>query len=136
MALCTVVVLSLLFPALAQENSRYQIQLRSRTFVPEPGLEANVESMAARLVERERMAHVFVQFNTLPSAGKRKQLEAVGIRLLRYVGGNTYTASVLWHGVHARARRERHTLDWQNSEKRQAAKGTARQVVWRVGYAN
>lgn len=75
--------------ALAQElrpDPSYEIQLRSRTFTPLPGIDVGAAYLAAGSF------HAYVQLDALPSADEVKRLQDLGIRLLSYVGGNTYTA--------------------------------------------
>jgi hypothetical protein len=100
-ALCAgVLVLSLaaLPPGSAQEagpdQDRYLIELRNRSFVPEPGIEAEA-IREAQQGEPEEQVHFLLQLRELVDARARKGIEGdLGVRLLQYVDGQAYLASM------------------------------------------
>jgi hypothetical protein len=80
----------------AQEKAEdMSILLKSREFVPTPGIEANVESkmstMAEGGVERN---HILIQFDHIPTASERETLEAIGVDLQTYIPRNAWFADV------------------------------------------
>ena len=77
------------------ETEGFTLRLRSRTFTPQPGIDPKFRSAGLEALEQGRTAHAYVQLQRLPSVTERKALETRGIRLLSYIGGNSYTAAIL-----------------------------------------
>ena len=76
--------------------SEYQILLKSRQLVPEPGIDPGLESelwgMADAGVER---AHVLVQFYDIPNTSERAVLyKDFGVELQAYIPNNTWFAAI------------------------------------------
>lgn len=75
-------------------GGRYLIELRNRTFLPEPGIEAD----AIRLQhegEQGEQVRFLLQLRELVDARGRKGIESgLGARLLQYVDGQAYLASM------------------------------------------
>ena len=70
----------------------WTILLKSRSFEPEPGLEA---SLATRLrLDHPGRTHVLIQFNRVPTAAERKALADRGATLLGYIPNLTWLASI------------------------------------------
>jgi hypothetical protein len=70
----------------------YEIALKSRQFVPQPGIEsALVKQLAAASAAR---VHVLIQFDHIPGDRERQALAAAGIELLTYVPHNAWYASI------------------------------------------
>src|SRR5580765_6233793 len=76
--------------ALPSAPTPYQVLLRSRQFVPTPGVEPVVRSVLAASTAAR---HVFVQFNEIPSPDEQRRLVQSGVRLLHYVPDHTWLAS-------------------------------------------
>ena len=78
-----------------EEAEDIPILLKSRKFVPTPGIETNLEgrqsAMAEGGVERN---HILVQFDHIPSATERENLEAIGVDLQTYVPKNAWFADI------------------------------------------
>ena len=77
-------------PAPAAKESRHTIHLKSRTFVPTPGLEraAIVGNRAAK-----EKVHFIAQFSPLPTSTDRGAFARAGIRLQAALGGGAYVAT-------------------------------------------
>jgi len=73
-------------------DSAPPIQLRARTFVPEPGIDPAFESGA--LAQTEARVHVLVQLWSIPDEIERAALQAAGIRLLSYIPHHAWLASI------------------------------------------
>lgn len=87
------ILLLIVAPASAQEPDRdFTILLRSRQFVPEPGMD---KAMAAQLSASPKgRSHVLIQFDHIPAAEEREALERAGVKLLAYVPHKTWFASI------------------------------------------
>lgn len=95
MASFGMLLLSLPETALAQtQEEQYRITLRSRTFIPEPGVERGIDDSLMIKLERGETFHIMLQFKELPTREIRENLEAQGVRLLSYINGNAYYAAV------------------------------------------
>lgn len=81
-------------PADAGEASDlYPIQLQSRTFVPEPGVETAVRTLQQNTPESQSL-HLLIQFADIPDDAERQSLENAGVILLDYVPQNSWFVSV------------------------------------------
>jgi hypothetical protein len=69
----------------------YQVQLRSRQFVPPPGVDTGAR---ASLSAASKPQHLFIQLNDIPSPDEQARLARSGIRLLHYLPDRTWLASV------------------------------------------
>ena len=95
-ALMITILLFIPFLTFAQQidENQYKISFKSRTFIPQPGIEPLVQdSLTAQLGRGERR-HIIIQFTELPNRAEKQQLKAKGIRLLSYINGNAYYAAV------------------------------------------
>ena len=72
----------------------YRIELKSRVFTPDPGLEQNAREHFQKQLEKRQRVHAMVQLTTIPSSQERQALEAAGLRLLSYVGGSAWFAAL------------------------------------------
>lgn len=88
------IVLLLIVPfARAQKpDPDFMILLKSRQFVPEPGMDKAV-AMQLRASPTGR-SHVLIQFDHIPTTEERETLEQAGIKLLAYIPHNAWFASV------------------------------------------
>jgi hypothetical protein len=75
--------------SLAKE-SRSTIHLKSRTFVPKPGLER--AAIVGNRASNERV-HFIAQFSPLPTSADRTNFAKAGVRLQASLGGGAYVAS-------------------------------------------
>jgi len=73
----------------------YEIQLHSRQFTPEVGVESTLTwgGVDAADIELERI-HVLLQLYHVPQAEERTALQSAGIELLNYIPHNAWFASV------------------------------------------
>lgn len=87
------ILLLAVVPIAAQEPSRdFTILLKSRQFVPAPGMSrAMVAQLRASPTGRR---HVLIQLEHIPTAEERETLEQAGVKLLAYVPHNAWFASV------------------------------------------
>ena len=69
----------------------YQLLLRSRQFVPQPGVEQAARGAISAATGRQ---HIFIQLNDIPDSEARRQLAARGIQLLHYLPDHTWLASL------------------------------------------
>jgi hypothetical protein len=93
LGLLAVVLLLITVPANAQEPDRdFTILLKSRQFVPTPGMDKAVEAQLS--ASPTARSHVLVQFDHIPTAEERETLEESGMKLLAYVPHNAWFASV------------------------------------------
>lgn len=98
-AVCSLVALCVLLVALplgtiAQDDGadQYEILLKSRHFVPQPGIEPAVQQTL--LQAGDGRLHMLLQFTNIPDQAQRAELEAIGIQLLGYVPRYAWYASV------------------------------------------
>ena len=77
-------------PAAAAAESRHTIHLKSRTFVPKPGLER--AAIVGNRASSERV-HFIAQFSPLPTSTDRGSFAKAGVRLQTSLGGGAYVAS-------------------------------------------
>lgn len=77
-----------------EEGEKYKITLRSRSFIPQPGLESGSRDILTSPLERGEKPHVIIQFTELPNRAIRQRLATKGIRLLSYINGNAYYAAL------------------------------------------
>ena len=68
------------------------IQLRSRTFIPEPGIDSALDIQA--LAQSSDRAHVLVQLWSIPDENELAAVQAAGLRLLSYIPHNAWLASI------------------------------------------
>ena len=73
------------------ENSEYEILLKSRHFIPEPGISDITKTKIEAIPER---AHVLIQLEHIPTNEERKELEIKGIKLLSYIPNKAWFASI------------------------------------------
>jgi hypothetical protein len=79
----------------AEGSPPMPILLKSRQFVPTPGIEAGLESnMSALAASGIKRRHVLIQFEHIPSASEREKLENNGIDLQTYIPRNAWFARV------------------------------------------
>jgi hypothetical protein len=81
--------------ASAQQDHRYDLLLKTGPVIPEKNITADKISALDRKVSRTGgKSFLIIQFDKIPSATERKQLQQAGIELLDYVPNNAYTATV------------------------------------------
>lgn len=80
--------------AYAQMEKDYEISLRSRTFIPQLGIKALLLDSLMATVELGERRHIIIQFIELPNRAMRQRLVTKGVRLLSYINGNAYFATV------------------------------------------
>ncbi|MCK4528462.1 S8 family serine peptidase, partial [candidate division WOR-3 bacterium] len=80
-----------------QSSEEYKIFLKSRQFVPTPGVSPSAETkITTSSLER---VHVLMQFQHIPNAAERRALEEAGVELLAYVHNNAWFVSMPSSGV-------------------------------------
>src|SRR5712671_3185846 len=68
----------------SQRPSARPLRLRSGTFLPAGALESNLARARTALTDRNQV-HAIVQFGPAPGAAVRRQLSALGVRVLGYL---------------------------------------------------
>lgn len=83
-------------PANAQQPARqYSLKLASGAFVPEKNISAEkIRAINGRQLRVRGRQLVVIQFEELPGAAQRQELQQAGITLLEYVPDNAYMAIV------------------------------------------
>ncbi|MBN2018755.1 MAG: S8 family serine peptidase [Sedimentisphaerales bacterium] len=72
-------------------NNANEILLKSRQFIPAPGVTASTK---ASIKEIKGKVHILIQLENTTTIEQRKQLETKGVRLLTYVPNKTWFASI------------------------------------------
>src|SRR5687768_12764527 len=76
----------------AGDGLRYRLQLRNGSFIPQKNITTDqVNAINKRIVPAGGKSFTIIQFETIPTAAERVQLEQAGIELLDYIPGNAYT---------------------------------------------
>lgn len=77
------------------DEEDYSINLKSRKFIPEPGIKSDLlSSLKTEITDKKKSSHIMIQFSKLPSLMEKQWLKNKGITLLNYIGGNTWCASL------------------------------------------
>ncbi len=83
------------FSSLAQEGSRYTIQLRSGPVTPEKNITAQRLEQFNRTTSRANdKSFAIIQFEQIPTDEQKQQLRQSGIELLEYITGTAYTVTI------------------------------------------
>lgn len=77
----------------AIETTLRPIQLQSRTFVPEPGVETAVHTLQQNSQSAQQL-HILIQFADIPTDAERQAMQNAGVFLLEYVPQNSWFVSV------------------------------------------
>ncbi|MEO8403938.1 MAG: S8 family serine peptidase, partial [Chitinophagaceae bacterium] len=76
------------------DESRYRLQLQSGSFIPQRNITANkIDSLNQKTAKVSGLSFIIIQFESIPTADQRKQLQQAGIELLDYIPANAYTAT-------------------------------------------
>jgi hypothetical protein len=75
-----------------EKDAQYHIALKSRHFIPSPGVDPVLAQELAEANEGRR--HVLLQFENIPTDAQRAALEAADVHLLGYVPDRTWFASL------------------------------------------
>jgi hypothetical protein len=79
----------------SEKNEDIPVILKSRQFVPTPGIEDGLESKMAALARAGiRRGHVLIQFEHIPTDSEREELKAVGVDLQTYIPENAWFAAI------------------------------------------
>ena len=73
-------------------SDKYKIHLKSRQFVPEPGISDALKSTITT-TSPEQM-HVLLQFHHIPGSDERSKLSNLNVTLCGYIHNNAYFASI------------------------------------------
>jgi subtilisin family serine protease len=78
-----------------QVPKEFTVVLRSRTFTPQPGIKTEtVARLQSAITQQQQTPHVIVQLKEAPTRDVRQALEKRGLRLLSYISGNAWFASL------------------------------------------
>lgn len=81
------------FSSLAQDESRYMLQLQGGSFIPSKNITPEkINSIQPR--SAGGLSFLVLQFEQIPTQAERKQLSQAGIELLDYIPNYAYTATV------------------------------------------
>ncbi len=81
-------------PLLAQQD-KLTVSLKSREFTPKAGIESEILStLQTNITTEGGTPHVMIQLTKLPSLLDKDLLNGIGVKLLNYVGNNTWYASI------------------------------------------
>jgi uncharacterized protein YegL len=80
--------------AISFAQPEYRIKLQSRTFTPQPGIESALQESLMNQLNREEPRHVHLQLKKHPTIMERAELEKYGAKLLSYLGGYTWYATI------------------------------------------
>ncbi|MCF2444117.1 S8 family serine peptidase [Dyadobacter sp. CY345] len=87
--------LTISFSARAQKPEPQELILKNGSFAPSNNIDpASLRALTRKLVPFKKKVFVIIQFDQIPSASQREQLQKDGIELLDYVPNNAYTATV------------------------------------------
>ncbi|MCK4815597.1 hypothetical protein KA005_07500, partial [bacterium] len=84
-------------PVLAQEpdSLKFTINLKSRKLMPQMGIKNNTfTKLKTNITQEKKVPHIIIQFKDTPSRKDRESLKMRGVKLLSYIGGNAWYASV------------------------------------------
>ncbi len=88
-------MLLLSIAAVAQQDTRYQLFLKTGPITPEKNIIASkIDEVNRKAPQTNGKSFLIIQFETIPSDADRKQLALAGIELLDYIPNNAYTATV------------------------------------------
>ena len=77
------------------ESLKLTINLKSRRFIPQMGIaDSTLTKLKTNIAQEEKAPHLIIQFKDTPSRKDRESLKMRGVRLLSYIGGNAWFASV------------------------------------------
>ncbi len=83
------------FSLLAQDDSRYDLLLRSGTLSPEKNISTGKLDQFNRTASRTSgKTFAVIQFEYLPTTSEKQQLSAAGVELLDYIPNNAFTVTI------------------------------------------
>ncbi len=83
------------FSLLAQDNSRYNLLLKSGKFIPEKNITSEqLDQFNRNAVKNAEKTFAIIQFEQLPTENEKQQLKQSGIELLDYIPDNAYTVTI------------------------------------------
>ena len=78
-----------------ENDGNIPILLKSRQFVPTHGIEAGLDSsMSEQAASGVQKSHVLIQFDHIPDASERKNLETIGVDMQTYIPRNAWFADI------------------------------------------
>jgi hypothetical protein len=94
-----------------KEDPAFRLLLKNGSITPEKNITADkVKELDRKMARTDGKSFLVIQFENIPTAAERKQLQQAGIELLDYIPNKAYTATVtrsldsgLLHKVNARA---------------------------------
>ena len=93
--LCSHISFAQEVPSKREEDNRYRLSLKSGSFIPPKNIaEINVNDINQKASKAGGKSFVIIQFENIPTAAEKKQLQQQGIELLDYVPNNAYTATI------------------------------------------
>ena len=78
-----------------QNDSRYNLLLKSGTFIPQKNITADkLDQFNRKAVRTTGKTFAVIQFENIPTPEEKKQLQEAGIELLEYIPNNAYTVTI------------------------------------------
>jgi Subtilase family/Secretion system C-terminal sorting domain len=79
----------------AQDNTRYNLLLKSGSFIPEKNITVDkLDQFNRKMIRTDEKTFAIIQFEQIPTLDERKQLLRSGIELLDYIPNNAYSVTI------------------------------------------
>lgn len=83
------------FSSLAQDDSRYNLLLKTGTITPPKNItEEKLNQFNRNAARTDEKTFAIIQFEQLPTENEKDQLKQAGIELLDYIPNNAYTVTI------------------------------------------
>ena len=82
----------------AQDDSRYNLLLKSGAFIPHKNItDDKLNQFNRKAIRATGKTFAVIQFEHIPAVSEKKQLLEAGIELLEYIPNNAYTVTITGH---------------------------------------
>jgi hypothetical protein len=79
----------------AQDDTRYTVQLKSGSFIPEKNITTEkLDAISQRALRTADKTFALIQFEKIPAEADKQLLKQAGIELLDYIPNNSYTVTI------------------------------------------
>jgi hypothetical protein len=94
-SLILAICMCLSLPVIAQQDPRYRLELLNSPFTPQKDIsEQRTRDLNRRAVRVNRKFFAIIQFESIPTAEEKLQLQRSGIELIDYIPRNSYSVTV------------------------------------------
>ncbi len=84
-----------LVPNQREDDSRYNLLLKSGAFIPQKNItDDKLNQFNRKAIRTTGKTFAVIQFEHIPAASEKKQLQEAGIELLEYIPNNAYTVTI------------------------------------------